>query len=279
MLFYIYRNAMTGKSNGSFLSESRRVVRGGRNPGRVSPLSRPLNGEVGGHGFSPLPETAFPPFWRETGRRAASAAKVGGTTKAGFRLYTGAEALFFYRNGGSPCSRSTKCTMRRSSSRTSSVLPISSTHPTSATTAVYLKTENLQVTGSFKVRGAYYKISQLSDEEKAHGVIACSAGNHAQGVALAATKNGIKSVICLPDGAPISRWRRRKNTEPGSSWSGGVYDDAYQRALELRDEKHYTFIHPFDDENVIAGRGRSASSCSNSFPRSTPWWCRSAAAD
>ena len=70
---------------------------------------------------------------------------------------------------------------------------------------VYLKTENLQVTGSFKVRGAYYKISQLSDEEKSHGVIACSAGNHAQGVALAATKNGIKSIICLPDGAPISK--------------------------------------------------------------------------
>ncbi|MGN0676710.1 MAG: pyridoxal-phosphate dependent enzyme, partial [Ruminococcus sp.] len=70
---------------------------------------------------------------------------------------------------------------------------------------VYLKTENLQITGSFKVRGAYYRISQLSDEEKARGVIACSAGNHAQGVALSATKSGIKSLICLPDGAPISK--------------------------------------------------------------------------
>ena len=70
---------------------------------------------------------------------------------------------------------------------------------------VYLKTENLQVTGSFKIRGSYFKISQLSDEEKSHGVIACSAGNHAQGVALAATKNGIKSLMCLPDGAPISK--------------------------------------------------------------------------
>ena len=70
---------------------------------------------------------------------------------------------------------------------------------------IYLKTENLQVTGSFKVRGAYYKISQLTDEEKARGVIACSAGNHAQGVALGATANGIKSIICLPDGAPISK--------------------------------------------------------------------------
>ena len=120
---------------------------------------------------------------------------------------------------------------------------------------VYLKTENLQVTGSFKVRGAYYKISQLSDEEKAHGVIACSAGNHAQGVALAATKNGIKSVICLPDGAPISKVEATKKYGARVELVRGVYDDAYQRALELRDEKHYTFIHPFDDENVIAGQG------------------------
>ena len=70
---------------------------------------------------------------------------------------------------------------------------------------LYLKTENLQITGSFKVRGAYYKMTKLSEEEKARGVVACSAGNHAQGVALAAQKNGIKSVICLPDGAPISK--------------------------------------------------------------------------
>ena len=70
---------------------------------------------------------------------------------------------------------------------------------------LYLKTENLQITGSFKVRGAYYKMSRLTDEEKAKGVVACSAGNHAQGVALAAKKNGIKSIICLPDGAPISK--------------------------------------------------------------------------
>ena len=122
---------------------------------------------------------------------------------------------------------------------------------------VYLKTENLQVTGSFKVRGAYYKISQLSDEEKAHGVVACSAGNHAQGVALAATKNGIKSVICLPDGAPISKVEATKKYGAHVELVPGVYDDAYQRALELRDEKHYTFIHPFDDENVIAGQGLS----------------------
>lgn len=120
---------------------------------------------------------------------------------------------------------------------------------------VYLKTENLQITGSFKVRGAYYKISQLSEEEKAHGVIACSAGNHAQGVALAATKNGIKSLICLPDGAPISKVEATKGFGADICLVKGVYDDAYKKAIELRDEKGYTFIHPFDDENVIAGQG------------------------
>ena len=120
---------------------------------------------------------------------------------------------------------------------------------------VYLKTENLQVTGSFKVRGAYYKISQLSDEEKAHGVIACSAGNHAQGVALAAQKSGIKAVICLPDGAPISKVEATRSYGADICLVEGVYDDAYNKAIELRDEKNYTFIHPFDDENVIAGQG------------------------
>lgn len=120
---------------------------------------------------------------------------------------------------------------------------------------VYLKTENLQVTGSFKVRGAYYKISQLTDEEKAHGVIACSAGNHAQGVALAAQKNGIKAVICLPDGAPISKVEATRSYGAEICLVPGVYDDAYNKALKLRDENNYTFIHPFDDENVIAGQG------------------------
>ncbi len=120
---------------------------------------------------------------------------------------------------------------------------------------VYLKTENLQITGSFKVRGAYYKISQLSDEEKAKGVIACSAGNHAQGVALAASKAGIKSLICLPDGAPISKVEATKSYGAEVCLVEGVYDDAYNKAIELRDEKGYTFIHPFDDEYVIAGQG------------------------
>ena len=120
---------------------------------------------------------------------------------------------------------------------------------------IYLKTENLQVTGSFKVRGAYYKISQLSAEEKAKGVIACSAGNHVQGVALAATKNGIRSLICLPDGAPISKVEAAKRYGADICLVKGVYDDAYNRAVELQKESGAVFIHPFDDPDVIAGQG------------------------
>lgn len=120
---------------------------------------------------------------------------------------------------------------------------------------VYLKPECLQNTGSFKLRGAYYKISQLSDEEKTRGVIACSAGNHAQGVALGATSMGIKSLICLPEGAPIGKVEATKRLGADVCLVSGVYDDAYKRALELRDKHGYTFIHPFDDPNVIAGQG------------------------
>ncbi|MBQ9734574.1 MAG: threonine ammonia-lyase [Clostridia bacterium] len=123
---------------------------------------------------------------------------------------------------------------------------------------LYLKTENLQITGSFKVRGAYYKMSQLTDKEKERGVIACSAGNHAQGVALAAQKNGLKSVICLPDNAPISKVEATKSYGAEVCLVEGVYDDAYQKALSLRDQKGYTFIHPFDDADVIAGQGTIA---------------------
>lgn len=119
---------------------------------------------------------------------------------------------------------------------------------------IYLKTENLQITGSFKVRGAGYMISQLSEEEKARGVVACSAGNHAQGVALAAQKYGIKATICLPDGAPISKVEATKSYGAEVVMVKGVYDDAYKRALELRDEKGLTFVHPFDDDDVIAGQ-------------------------
>ena len=123
---------------------------------------------------------------------------------------------------------------------------------------LYLKPENLQITGSFKVRGSAYKIAMLSEEEKAKGVVACSAGNHAQGVALAATKNGIKSLICLPDTAPISKVEATKGFGAEVCLVEGCYDDAYKKALELRDSEGYTFVHPFDDENVIAGQGTIA---------------------
>jgi threonine dehydratase len=124
--------------------------------------------------------------------------------------------------------------------------------------SVYLKTENLQTTGSFKVRGAYYKISQLSDAEKSRGVIACSAGNHAQGVALAALRHNIKAIICLPDNVPLSKLDATKSYGAETCLVEGVYDDAYQKATQLQKENGYTFIHPFDDEYVIAGQGTIA---------------------
>ena len=120
---------------------------------------------------------------------------------------------------------------------------------------LYLKTENLQVTGSFKVRGAFYKISQLSEEEKARGIIACSAGNHAQGVALAASQNGIRSVVCMPDGAPIMKVENTKRLGAEVCLVKGTYDDAHDRAVELQQETGATFIHPYDDDAVIAGQG------------------------
>ncbi len=120
---------------------------------------------------------------------------------------------------------------------------------------VYLKPENLQVTGSFKVRGAGYMISQLTEEEREKGVIACSAGNHAQGVALAAKKYGIKATICLPEGAPISKVEATRAYGAEICLVPGVYDDAYKYALKLRDEKGLTFVHPFDNPLVIAGQG------------------------
>ena len=120
---------------------------------------------------------------------------------------------------------------------------------------LYLKPENLQVTGSFKVRGAYYKISQLSDAEKSAGVIACSAGNHAQGVALAARENHIQATICIPAGAPIQKVEATKSYGADVVLLKGVYDDAYAKAVEIQQETGKTFIHPYDDEDVIAGQG------------------------
>lgn len=120
---------------------------------------------------------------------------------------------------------------------------------------IYLKTENLQVTGSFKVRGAYYKISQLTQEQRSAGIVACSAGNHAQGVALAATKMGIRSTVCMPDGAPISKVEATKRLGAQVCLVKGAYDDASRYAHELAAQTGATLIHPFDDEEVIAGQG------------------------
>lgn len=120
---------------------------------------------------------------------------------------------------------------------------------------VYLKTENLQVTGSFKVRGAYYKISKLTEDELARGVIACSAGNHAQGVALGAQHRGAKAVICMPDIAPIAKVEATKSYGAEVRLVPGSYDDASAYAAELCKKRKMTFVHPFDDPDVIAGQG------------------------
>ena len=123
---------------------------------------------------------------------------------------------------------------------------------------IYLKAENLQTTGSFKVRGAYYKISRLSDEQKKRGIIACSAGNHAQGVALSAQKNGIESAIFIPSTAPISKIEATRKYGAKIMLVDGVYDDAYAEAVKYQEETKGEFIHPFDDIDIIAGQGTIA---------------------
>ena len=120
---------------------------------------------------------------------------------------------------------------------------------------VYIKCENLQLTGAFKLRGAYNKLRTLSEEERQRGVIACSAGNHAQGIALSATRLGMKSVICMPAGAPISKIEATKNYGAEVVLVPGVYDDAAAEAKRLCEEKGYTFAHPFNDSYVMAGQG------------------------
>lgn len=119
----------------------------------------------------------------------------------------------------------------------------------------YLKADCLQKTGAFKLRGAYYKLSTLTDEEKARGVIACSAGNHAQGVAFAARDMGIPATICIPASAPLSKIEATRSYGANVVLVPGVYDDAHAEAVRLRDEQGLTFIHPFDDERVMAGQG------------------------
>ena len=120
---------------------------------------------------------------------------------------------------------------------------------------VYIKCENLQLTGAFKLRGAYNKLRNLSAEERERGVIACSAGNHAQGIALSATKLGIKSIICMPAGAPISKVEATKGYGAEVVLVPGVYDDAAREANRLAELHGYTFAHPFNDPYVIAGQG------------------------
>lgn len=123
---------------------------------------------------------------------------------------------------------------------------------------IYLKSENLQLTGSFKLRGAYYKISKLTLEQKQKGVIACSAGNHAQGVALAAKENNIKATIFIPATAPLSKVEATKSYGADVKLIDGVYDDAYKAAIEFQKETGGIFIHPFDDIDVVAGQGTIA---------------------
>lgn len=120
---------------------------------------------------------------------------------------------------------------------------------------VFLKAENLQRTGSFKVRGAFNKLMALTGEEKARGVISASAGNHAQGVALAAQSLGIKATICMPEGAPITKVDATRSYGAEVVLYGQTYDDAYQKAVELQQAHGYTFIHAFADPYTIAGQG------------------------
>lgn len=120
---------------------------------------------------------------------------------------------------------------------------------------IYLKPENMQYTGAYKVRGAYYKISTLSDEERQKGLITASAGNHAQGVAYAAKLFGAKAVIVMPNTTPLIKVNRTKSYGAEVVLHGDVYDDACAHALELAEKEGYTFIHPFDDEDVATGQG------------------------
>ena len=123
---------------------------------------------------------------------------------------------------------------------------------------VYLKPENLQRTGAYKVRGAYYKITTLTDEERSKGLITASAGNHAQGVAYAAKQYGVKAVICMPTSTPLIKVNRTKALGADVVLYGDVYDEAYQKALELAKEHGYTLVHPFDDLDVATGQGTIA---------------------
>ncbi len=145
-------------------------------------------------------------------------------------------------------------------------LDLSTTFSNMSGAKVYLKTENLQKTGSFKIRGAYNKVAQLSEKDAQRGVIAASAGNHAQGVALAAAKAGIPSVIVMPEGAPLSKVMATRDYGAQVVLHGQVYDDAYQKAKEIQRSTEATFIHAFDDPYVIAGQGTIGLEILDQFP-------------
>lgn len=133
---------------------------------------------------------------------------------------------------------------------------IESPHFSDATgNKVYFKPENMQRTGAYKVRGAYYKISTLTDEERERGLITASAGNHAQGVAFAATRCGVKSIVVMPTTTPLIKVERTKHYGAEVVLHGDVYDEACEKALELAEENGYTFIHPFNDLTVATGQG------------------------
>ncbi|RHO43151.1 threonine ammonia-lyase [Dorea sp. AM13-35] len=123
---------------------------------------------------------------------------------------------------------------------------------------IYLKPENMQYTGAYKVRGSYYKISRMSEEEREHGLITASAGNHAQGVAYAAQQFGCKATIVMPTVTPLIKVNRTKSYGAEVILHGDVYDDACAYALKLAEEKGYTFVHPFDDLEVATGQGSIA---------------------
>lgn len=123
---------------------------------------------------------------------------------------------------------------------------------------IYLKPENMQHTGAYKIRGAYYKISTLSNEERGRGLITASAGNHAQGVAFAAKKFGCKAVIVMPTVTPLIKVNRTKSYGAEVILHGDVYDDAYAYACELAEKEGYTFVHPFNDIDVATGQGTIA---------------------
>ncbi|MBO6146791.1 MAG: threonine ammonia-lyase [Lachnospiraceae bacterium] len=123
---------------------------------------------------------------------------------------------------------------------------------------VYLKPENMQRTGAYKIRGAYFRISRLSEAEREKGVITASAGNHAQGVAYAAKKYGVKAVIVMPNTTPLIKVNRTKALGAEVVLHGDIYDEACERAMELAESEGYTFVHPFDDEGVATGQGTIA---------------------